>query len=101
MQEKLLKEYVAVEAKFKALEQEKKELREAILNELQRNHLDKVESDKYGTFTVGSRVSWAYSPLIERMQQKLALAKAKEVKRGIATVESETKYVVFTPVTKE
>ncbi len=96
MQETLLKKYASIEVKFKALEAEKKELREEILNDLVKHKLDKVESN-FGTFTVSSKPVWKFSSAIKMLTEKLALAKAKEQKSGKAKVESETKFIVFTP----
>jgi 2'-5' RNA ligase len=96
MQEKLLKQYANLEQLFKTMEQERKELRQQILAELQKHKLDKVESD-FGIFTVSSRPVWAYTKAVDALSAKLALAKAKEQKSGKAKVESETKFIVFTP----
>lgn len=99
MQETLLKEYAKLEEKFKSLETERKELREAILSDMTKHKMDKVESN-YGMFTVAARAVWTYSPAIKKLADKLSLAKAKEQKSGKAKAETETKYIVFTPVSE-
>lgn len=100
MQEKLLKEYVKLEARFKELEQDRQELRSKILSAMQESRLEKVES-VWGSFTVAARQTWKYSKAVDKIAEQLALRKAQEVKKGIATVENETAYVVFKPVIKE
>ena len=100
MQEKLLKQYVELEAKFREMELEKKELRASIVKDMGKHGLDKVDSE-WGSFTVASKSNYVYSKVVTALADKLALAKAKEVKSGKAKVDSVTEYMVFKPLIKE
>ncbi len=93
MQKELLSEYVVLEAKFKALEDEKRALREKILVNLKENDLTKVDSE-YGSFTVCTKTSWKYSEKVKTLEEKVKIAKDKEQKKGIAE-SSTSEYLLF------
>lgn len=96
MQKDLLKKYALIEEKAKAIEEEKQMLRAEILADMQKNKLDKIESD-FGKFTVSSRRTWTYSATIIKLAEKLKIAKVKEETKGIAKAEV-TEYLLFKPV---
>ena len=96
MNQKLLAEYVLIEAKAKEIEEKKQSLREAILKDLQSNKMEKVESEVFGTFTVCTKVSYKYTPAIKQLAEKLAIAKIKEQDKGVAK-PMESNYLLYTP----
>lgn len=92
-------QYVAVEQEIKALEEKKQSLRLKILTDLKKSGITTMET-AVGHFTVAHKRSWKYSPAIEKLTEKLKIAKHKEEEKGIAKpVESE--YLVFKPRTEE
>lgn len=88
-----LKKYATLRAKIEVLQNEESELKAQILEDLQKQKLDKVVSD-YGKFTVASRKSYKYSQKVIDLEEKVKIAKDKEVLKGIAK-ESITNYLVF------
>lgn len=88
-----LKKYAALRSKIEALQNEELELKAEILEYLQKQKLEKVESD-YGKFTVASRRNYKYSDRVAELEEKVKMAKDKEVQKGIAK-ESITNYLVF------
>lgn len=94
MDNKLLQQYSAVRAKMSALEEEEGLLKLAILNDLEKSGLEKVES-VFGKFTVSQRVNYIYSTKIKELEEKVKLAKIKEQEQGKAK-EKITKYLTFT-----
>lgn len=93
MQKELLSKYVKLEEKFKSLEEEKKLLREEIVEDFKKNKLEKVESD-WGSFTICEKKSWKYSDKIKSLEDKVKIAKDKEQKKGIAEM-STSEYLLF------
>lgn len=93
MNKDLLKEYYKLELKFRELENEKKLLRDSIVEDFRKNKLDKVESD-FGSFTICEKKSWKYSEKIKSLEDKVKIAKDKEQRKGIAEA-SITNYLLF------
>ena len=91
---KLLSEYVKLESEFKALEMMKTGLRGKILEAFEKNDLDKVEDPTLGSFTVGKKKSWTYSPAVKTLEERLKIAKNKEQEKGIAEA-TESSYLVY------
>lgn len=96
MNQNNLAKYVELEERFKALEQEKQELRAVILDDLRQNNLDKIESEVFGSFTVAHKTSWKYSPAIVKLEEKVKIAKDKEQKKGVAK-PVVTDYLLYKP----
>ncbi len=97
MDQQLLIEYSNLEDEFKTLEARKAALRGRILEELMRSKMDKVESEVFGSFTVAQKTTWKYTDAIEKIEERLKIAKIKEQDRGVAkAVKSE--YLVYKPV---
>ena len=94
MQNELYKEYSALKQKISSLLEQETLLKEAIMQDLNKNKLEKVEGI-YGKFTMSSRKSYEYSDKVKAMEEKVKLAKYKEVEQEVATVK-ETKYLTFT-----
>lgn len=95
MQKELLKKYANIEAKLRTLEEERLAFRAQILSDLQKNKLDKVQSD-YGSFTVSSRKTWTYSDTVTALAEKLKITKSKEEVKGIAKA-TINEYLLFNP----
>ncbi len=93
MEKTLIKKYSNLRLKIKELEEQEQELRVEILDEMDKNKLDKVESE-YGNFTVGRRKTWVYSKKVEALEERVKIAKYKEQEEGVAE-SKETQYLVF------
>lgn len=99
MNEKVLAEYVEIEATIRKLEDAKEILRSQILSDLKSIDADKVESELFGTFSITSRTTWKYSPKVNEMEEKLKIAKVREQDREVATpIISES--LRYTPIKK-
>ena len=93
MNTELFKQYRDVKMKISSLEDEAKVLNSAILGELQKAGKDKEEFD-FGKFSVATRNNYKYTEKVEEMEEKVKLAKLKEVEKGIAT-NNKTSYLLF------
>lgn len=93
MQKELLKQYASLEIKFKLLEEEKKLLREKIVEDFNKNKIDKMETD-YGSFTICEKKTWIYSKKVKTLEDKVKIEKDKEQKKGIAEI-SLSKYLLY------
>ncbi len=93
MQNKLYKEYVELNAKFAELEKQKEVLREAILLDLEKNKIEKIETD-FGSFTVCKKTSWKYTEKISKIEDRLKIARIQEQNKGIAT-STTSNYLLY------
>lgn len=93
MNTKKLKQYADIKAKVEKLKEQEEALRLEILNDMQASKITKEET-AYGKFTVASRKAYIYSDKVDSLVEKLAIAKNKEVERGIA-IASVTNYLVY------
>jgi len=93
---KELKQYATLQSQIRDLELQRDALKEVIMDSLHKERLDKVESD-YGKFTLSHRVSYTYSEKIEKMNERIKLAKVREEENGTAQ-ERITEYLTFTPI---
>ena len=84
-----------IQAQRKVLEAQEAQLKVAIVTELVDQGVSKVENS-YGKFTVSHRKSYTYSEAVEKLAERLKLAKVKEEQKGIAKA-SDTTYLTFTP----
>jgi hypothetical protein len=91
----IYKQLATIQAQRKVLEAQEAEVKLAIMNEMEKHEVESV-TNKYGKFTYSARRSWIYSEAVDRMMEKIKLAKLKEEKRGIATPKI-TNYLTFTP----
>lgn len=89
----LLKQYADIKNQIKSLEDQESFLKTAILEELDKNKMDKAET-AFGKFTKATKITYIYSPKVNEMEEKVKLAKLKEVEKGIAE-EKKTEYLLF------
>lgn len=89
----LLKKYAMLELSFKALEEQKKALREEIVEDFKKKGIEKMDSE-FGSFTVCKNKSWKYSAKIKSLEDKVKIEKSKEQKKGIAE-ESISEYLLY------
>lgn len=89
----LLKDYASLKRQMAALEEQEKVLKVAVMAELEKNKLDKAETE-FGRFSLATRKNYSYSGKVEEMEEKVKLAKLKEVEKGVARV-NETHYLLF------
>ena len=99
--EQYLKEYVQLDAKFKALESERDELRAKIVTDFAKSNTEKYEDPAMGTFTIGHRVTYTFSPAVKKAEETVKILKAKEQQKGTAKVKSDTAYLLFTEPKEE
>lgn len=95
MENKLFDRYVQIDTQIKQLESEKELVRDSILVELRSANMEKA-STNYGTFTRAKRINWQYTTKIDALEEKLELAKVKEVQSGKAK-SFVTEHLRFTP----
>jgi hypothetical protein len=95
----LFSEYADLDAEIKALEAKKVALKIKIMYEMENDGETKTTTP-FGTFTRASRKSYEYSEAVDKIAEKLKVAKTKEEQKGIAKVK-ETEYLVFTTAKDE
>lgn len=95
MQNKIYKKYVTFEEKFKEMEAKRKELREALVDQMKKDKIEKMETE-FGSFTVCKKVTWVYSSVIKQLEESLKIKKIKEQEKEIAE-KSESEYLLFKP----
>jgi len=83
-----------IQAQRKVLEAQEQEIKVAILTEMQDTDVTTV-TNKYGKFTVSARNSYIYSEAVDKLMEKVKLAKYKEEKKGIAKAKVTT-YLTYT-----
>lgn len=81
--EQLLERYRQVEQESRRIEDEKNVLRANILVAMQEREESKIEKD-YGSFIVAHKVRWLYTPAVNKLEDRLKIAKDKEQKKGLA-----------------
>lgn len=94
MQKDLYTAYEAFEIEFRKMEEKRQNLRAQILADMQKDGNQTVKTG-LGTFTVGKKISWSYSPKVEKMEEKLKIAQLNERKRGTAQ-SSVKEYLLYT-----
>jgi hypothetical protein len=95
----IYKDYAQLRRDIALFEEREEALRAMILKDMQDNKMVKEEFE-FGKFTVGSRKNYTYSKKIKDMEDKVKIAKNKEVEQGKAKAQ-ETNYVVYKPITLE
>lgn len=93
MEKTLLKEYAKLREKIADLEKTEKILKEAIIKDMEKNKLEKLESE-FGNFTKAARKVWSYSKKVLKLEEEVKLKKIEEQEKGVAKM-SETVYLVF------
>ena len=94
--DKLLRKYRDLALKLKMLENEKEDLKTAIMADMGDKKIGSLES-AWGKFTIAMKVNWIYTKEIEDMAEELKVAKIKEEQSGRAT-PSAKEYLVYTPL---
>lgn len=89
----LFKRYAELQAEIK----EKTELLDAVKEGIV-NHMHKAKKEnevtEFGKFTIAKRKNWIYTPAVDKIKEKLDLAKVKEQENGKAQMEI-TNYLTF------
>lgn len=99
MKNELLEKYISVKEAIAKLQEEEKMLKTSIVDDMKQNSLNTFTND-LGKFTVASRTNYTYSDKVKSMEEKVKIAKHKEVEKGIAK-ESITEYLVYTASKEE
>jgi hypothetical protein len=89
-------QYAILDAKIKALTNEKDEIKVQILEELVKSETLSVNTS-VGKFTVSKLKSWTYTDAVEEKSEELKALKAKEESTGDAEFE-EKPSLRFTPI---
>lgn len=83
-----------VQAQKAVLEAQEKALKLEILTDMEEKG-ESTMTNEYGKFTVSHRTSYTYSEKVQELEEKVKVAKVKEVQKGIAK-ESITTYLTAT-----
>jgi hypothetical protein len=88
------KELAKIQAQRKTLEAQEAELKLAIIEDME--SLSETSTvTTYGKATISHRTSYEYTEAVQKLSEKLKLAKLKEEQKGIATPK-QSKYLIFT-----
>lgn len=68
---------------YKTAEQVYKNLSAQMIEEMQKQGIKKEETE-YGKFTISQRTTYQFSPAVTALEEKVKLAKAKEINNGKA-----------------
>lgn len=94
MQNKLLERYADIKEQKKALETEEKLLSQEIMNQMEKEDVDKYDAG-FGKFTIVAKTSYEYTESVKKLEEKVKLAKHKEEEQGKAK-KVESTYLKFT-----
>lgn len=94
-----LKEFLKIDEEYKAIGEKRDAIRAEILADFQKNKINKLDTD-YGTFTVQGKTTYKYSATVDKLSDKLKLAKVKEEQNGTAKA-SVTEFIRFTAATND
>lgn len=86
MLEKHTKELARLATEKKAIEAQEVEIKQKLINEMKALKLSSYKAD-YGSFTLGERRSYTYSPEVKSLEDSLKMKKVEEEERGIAEVK--------------
>ncbi len=89
----LLKQYARLEAEYRQLENERAILRSQIVLKFNTEGIDKQNTD-YGHFSIGHRLSYEFTESVKKLEDKVKIAKDKEIKKGVAKAKV-TDYLIF------
>jgi hypothetical protein len=94
----LLKEFAEIKLRIAELEKRKDEIEVQVIEEIDnlREHNREVVTP-YGTFSLGSRKTWKYSPAVDVLKEKLSEAKKEEEATGLAVLMKDSQWPVFKP----
>jgi len=88
MQEKLYEDYAVLDAKIKALNNQKDELKAQILEDMIANEQKNVDT-AVGKFAIASIKTWTYTDKVSELEERFKAQKAKEQSTGDATCEEK------------
>lgn len=95
MNEILLKEYAELKGVIKNLEDQQKALQVKILEEFEKNRVEKADTT-YGKFFIAKKNNYTYSDNVLFLKDKVKLAQIEEEEKGIAKLKV-TPYLLFKP----
>lgn len=95
MNTKLFQKYVSLKNEIAKLLEEENLLKSSIVEEMQNNSLEKIQND-FGKFTIAKRLTYSYSDKVSELEEKVKIAKHKEIEKGVAKVKNTTSYLLFT-----
>jgi len=95
MNTEILREYATLKQKIAEFLEAEGIMKVAVMAELEKAGKTKETTD-FGTFSKATRKNYSYSPKIETLEEKVKLAKLKEVEKGLAKVK-ETNYLIYKP----
>lgn len=89
MNQEILKEYSELRKQKEALEERIAELGAAVMGMLQKEGIDKAESE-YGTFSVISIPRWSYTEAVKTEESRIKELKKREREEGKAERQATT-----------
>ena len=95
MKNELLKKYSELELAFTKLEEERNTLRNEIVKQFVTHKVEKEET-AYGSFSLARRSTYLYTDKIKLLEDRVKIAKHKEVEKGLAK-EKVTEYLIYKP----
>ena len=91
----LLTKYGELKIKEKQIADELEMLKDQVLDEVRAISTDQpVQIAEVGTYSIGRRKNWRFSPIVEQLQAKLEETKKEQMATGAATF-TEQEYVIF------
>lgn len=95
MSTNLYRDLALLQAQRKELEAKEAQVKLAIIEDMEKKGELQVVTE-YGKATISHRKTYTYTEAVEKLNEKLKLAKVKEEQNGKATAK-ETTYLTFTP----
>lgn len=89
----IYQKYATLRAQLETLSVQMDEVKKKIIDSIE----DKKETE-YGIFTPYNVVTYSYSESVQKIAEKLKLAKIREEEKGIAAVKTVTTALRFTPL---
>ena len=89
-------EYAEVKAQIKELTDKESVLKQEIIEDMESKGLSKDETE-FGTFSIASKKTYTYSDKVNDLAEKVKIAKHKEEQKGIATIKTDTRYMIYKP----
>jgi len=92
---KLFADYAELDAEIKALEAKRVAMKVKIITDMEKKGEEKVVTE-LGSFTRATRKKYQYSEAVDKLAERLKIAKLKEEQKGVAKA-GETHYLVYSP----
>lgn len=93
MKSQLLAKYVELYKESARIETEREAVRDELIVLMKAEGKEK-EVSELGTFTIGHRLSWKYSPALVKKEEQLKIAKMREQDKGIAK-STDAPYILY------